>query len=239
MRGKILGVAAAVSLGLLIPVPAYAAQAAKAKAVPDTVSVDGQGSVAVVPDVMYLNAGVDVRRKSVGEAYDAAGAAANKVIKVLVAQGVARKDIRTAALSVQPEYVPDHYPKIAGYRASEGIRAVVRNLAKASKVIKAVASTGDAVRVDGISFDKADWSKETEAARALAFKAAHAKAKQLAKLGGRKLGRLLSVTAGGFDPVPVQSLTPKAVMADGAAIEPGESEARVTVSLVYALAGPA
>ncbi|GAA3215877.1 SIMPL domain-containing protein [Actinocorallia longicatena] len=242
MRGRTLTVAAAASLALLTGGPAHALASLQAhapsQAEHDTVSVDGEGSVTVTPNIMNLNAGVELRRATVGEAYDAAGEAATEIIDVLTAQGVARKDIATAELSVQPEYVKDGYPRIEGYRASEGVHAVVRDLKKASEVLKAVAKTGDDVRIDSISFDKDDWSEETAAAQTIAFRAAEARARRLAKLGHRRLGRLLEASMRTVDPIPAHSIAaPKAaITADAVKIEPGEGVSRVTVHLVYALA---
>jgi uncharacterized protein YggE len=231
-----VAVAAVLALGTLaVPGMAQASQASRADQV-DQVSVSGEGSVPVKPDIMLVRAGVEVRGAQPGIAYQATETAATKLIGILRGSGVAEKDIKTTDLSVQPEYVPDHYPKIAGYRGSENVSATVRKLDTAPATLNAVMAGGPEVRLDGITFDKADWSVEQDAAQELAFKDAHAKAERYAKLAGRKLGRLLSASAETVDPIPPHIYPKEAIMASGGNISPGEGASHVTVHLIYALA---
>ncbi|MEO5875334.1 MAG: SIMPL domain-containing protein [Streptosporangiaceae bacterium] len=229
------GITAALGAALAVCLLPGIAQAA---ARTDTVSVDGEGKVPVKPDIMILRTGVEVRRPTVAEAYKQTGEAAARLVTVLLNAGIAKKDITTQELSMRPEYVKDAYPQVEGYLGTENLSAVVRRLDQAEEVLKAAAGTGDEVRFDGITFDRADSSQEEAAARELAFRHAEAKAKQFAKLGRRKLGRLISISAQAVDPSPPHILNyPKAaIMADSGAIQPGEGSMRVTVHLVYALA---
>ncbi len=207
-----------------------------AQAKDDQVSVSGEGSVPVRPDIMLVRAGVEVRGELPGIAYQATESAAARLIGILRESGVATDDVKTTDLSVQPEYVPDQYPKVSGYRGTENVLATVRRLDSAATTLNAVMAGGPEVRLDGIAFDKADWSKEQDAAQEMAFENAHAKAEHYATLAGRKLGRLISASSETVDPIPTHIYPKEAIMAAGGNISPGAGEAHVTVHLVYALA---
>src|SRR5690606_16222358 len=67
------------------------------------------------------------------------------------------------------------------------------------------AAAGDAVKVNGISFSIEDDAGMVEAAREAAWQDARAKAEQLARLSGRELGPVVSITETvSRPPVPVE-----------------------------------
>ncbi|MER7134194.1 SIMPL domain-containing protein, partial [Streptosporangium saharense] len=99
------------------------------------VTVVGEGSVSSAPDIMRLNTGVEVRHASASQAFAAARAAAARLTSALRRAGVATEDLRTSELSLGPEY--ENYPKVSGYRAAQGVEAVVRDLESADRVIEA------------------------------------------------------------------------------------------------------
>jgi uncharacterized protein len=220
----------------LLGTPAFAASTGGyAGVVADSsqITVTGHGNVSAPPDLMRLQAGVEVRRETAGAAFKAAREAAAKLTKALLAAGLDPKDLRTSELSLGPEY--DNYPKIVGYRASQGVEAVVRNLANADKVIDAAAGVGEDARLNGISFEIANQAAIVVAARDEAFKDAAAKARQYAKLSGRRLGGIVTVVEEGAPergPVPFHGVM---AMADKASISPGQQAVGVTVRVVYAL----
>ncbi|MEO3858145.1 SIMPL domain-containing protein [Acrocarpospora sp. B8E8] len=197
------------------------------------ISVTGHGNVSAPPDLMRLQAGVEVRRATAGEAFKAARSAAAKLTKILLGAGLAEKDLRTSELSLGPEY--ENYPKIIGYRATQGVEAVVRDLTQADKVIDAAAGLGEDARLNGIHFEISDQNAILVAARDAAFKDATAKARQYAKLTGRRLGKIVSVSEEGGDvPGPIPYHGPMAV-ADKASISPGRQSVGVTVTVSYEL----
>lgn len=197
------------------------------------ITVTGQGNVSAPPDLMRLQAGVEVRRPTAGEAFKAARTAAAKLTKALLRAGLAEKDLRTSELSLGPEY--ENYPKIVGYRATQGFEAIVRDLAKADKVIDAAAGVGEEARLNGISFEISNQNAILTEARQAAVADATAKAAHYAKLTGRKLGRIVSVSeenGPGRGSIPLS----KAMAAvDQAAVSPGQQSLGVTVTVVFAL----
>ncbi|GAA0414927.1 SIMPL domain-containing protein [Acrocarpospora corrugata] len=197
------------------------------------ISVTGQGNVSAPPDLMRLQAGVEVRRATAGEAFKAARLAAAKLTKALLGSGLAEKDLRTSELTLGPEY--ENYPKIVGYRATQGVEAVVRDLTKADKVIDAAAAVGEDARLNGISFEISDQNAILVAARDAAYRDATAKAEHYAKLTGRKLGKILTVREdGGHAPGPIPFHGAMA-MADKASISPGQQAVGLTVDITFEL----
>lgn len=202
----------------------------------DQVTVNGEGQVPVVPDIMYVRSGVELRRPDAAQAYQATADAAARLVKVIIGSGVAEKDVRTMELSVQPEYVPDRHPEISGYRGSESVAATVRDLGRAHETLKAIMGAGADVQLHGVTFDKEDFSAELAAAEKRAFADARSKAGRQAKLLGRKLGRVMSAMSQTVDPIPAHIIPKEMVAASGGHLSPGEGLMRVSVQVVYALA---
>ncbi len=196
------------------------------------ITVIGNGAVSAAPDRMRLQAGVEVRRASAGAAFGDARKAAAKLRAALLGAGVDEDDLRTSEISLGPEY--DDYPKVAGYRAGQGVEVLVRNLDRADRVVDAVASAGEEARLSGISFEIGDPARALAAAREAAYKDAAAKARQYARLAGRRLGRVVSVHEDGEGraPIPFEGVH---LMAADKSISPGRQSVGVNVTVVFQL----
>ncbi|MEV7011102.1 SIMPL domain-containing protein [Streptosporangium sp. NPDC051022] len=196
------------------------------------VTVVGEASLSSAPDVMRLNVGVEVRRPTAGQAFADARQAAARLTKALLDTGIDAKDLRTNELSLGPEY--DNYPKVAGYRAAQGVEAVVRDVESADRVIEAAVAAGEEVRLNGISFEISDGRRLLRAAREAAFKDARARAEQYARLSGRELGQVVRITEENVTP-PRPMAYGAGLAADKASISPGQQAVSVNVQVVYAL----
>ncbi|MBF8190953.1 SIMPL domain-containing protein [Nonomuraea sp. K274] len=195
------------------------------------ITVVGEGAVLAVPDILRLHAGVEVRRASAAESFTAVRAAAARLAQALGGAGIAAEDVRTVELSLGPEY--EAYPKVAAYRAVQGVEVVVRDLAQADRIIDTVAGVGEEARLNGLAFELSDPAGALKEARAWAFRDAAAKAAQYAELAGRPLGRVVSVSEdvrGG--PQPMRT-TLAAAAETNASISPGRQTLTVTVQVGY------
>ncbi|KAB8192715.1 DUF541 domain-containing protein [Nonomuraea phyllanthi] len=194
------------------------------------ITVVGEGAVLAAPDVLRLHAGVEVRRGSAAEAFTAVRSAAARLAEALAGAGIAAEDVRTVELSLGPEY--EAYPKVAAYRAAQGVEVVVRDLGRADHVIDTVAGVGEEARLNGVAFEVSDPSRFLRVARVRAFRDAAAKAAQYAELAGRPLGRVVSVNEevrGGPQPMRLAA----AAAESGASISPGRETLTVTVQVGY------
>ena len=68
------------------------------------ISVSGEASVSVAPDLAQIDAGVATDAKTAREASDANNAAMGKVLLALKGAGIDEKDYQTSRLSLQPQY---------------------------------------------------------------------------------------------------------------------------------------
>ncbi|MGW0122771.1 SIMPL domain-containing protein [Streptomyces sp. NPDC003327] len=218
--------------------PAASGSGAEQKEAPATVTVSGSGSAAAAPDLAILSLGVEAGRPTAQEAMAAQTKAAETLLAVVREQGVEDRDIRTDSLSLNPVYAQaaDGQSKVTGYQASQSFSVKVRRIDETGRIVGAVnKAAGDAGRINGVVFDVADPSALRAKAREAAYRDAHDKAEQHAKLSGHRLGRLVSLSEGeslrpGHGAVPdMPAESPSVPTA------PGEIEEHVTVSAVYEL----
>ncbi|GAA2773708.1 SIMPL domain-containing protein [Streptomyces showdoensis] len=245
--GRALAVAAglgALLLGAAAPAVAAAPGAtvrhtAVRAAAPATVTVSGSGRASAAPDLAVVSVGVEATRPTAKEAMAAQSTAATALLDALRGQGIADRDVRTENLSLSPVYTQtaEGESKVTGYQAGQSFSVKVRDVDKAGQVVGAVGdATGDAGRVNGVSFDVSDPTALRAKAREAAFRDARAKAAQHAELSGHRLGRLVSLTEG--EAVrPGTGAVPGAPADGGASVPlaPGEIEEHVTVTVVYEL----
>ncbi len=193
------------------------------------ITVVGEGAVAAAPDVMRLQAGVEVRRRSAAEAFAEVRAAAARLTEALRGAGIAGEDLRTTELSLGPEY--DAYPQVSAYRAAQGVEAVIRDLARGDQVIDVVAGVGEEARLNGVAFEVSDPAAVLRQARDRAFADAAAKAAQYAELADRRLGGVVSVSEE-IEQGP-QPLRVTAAMEDTRSVSPGRQTLTVVVRVGY------
>jgi uncharacterized protein YggE len=201
------------------------------------ISVTGVGEVSGTPDVLRLDMSAEARASSVDAALNKASAAMRDVIRALRDGGVAAKDVRTAGLSVNPDYTYDgNQQRITGYIATESLSATLRDLDKAGQVVKrAVSAGGDTARVDGLQLDLEGDSDLLVQARKQAFAEAKAKAETYAEAAGRGLGAVSSVTeqVNGSSPEPLSYRDMAATAAKAVPIEAGSQKVSVSVKVVW------
>ncbi|MEV0199295.1 SIMPL domain-containing protein [Nonomuraea sp. NPDC050691] len=195
---------------------------------PAQLSVVGHGSVQAPPDVMRLSVGVEVRRDRASSAFSAAKAARARLAAAVQGAGISVNDMRTENLTLGAEYKDG--PQVVGYRAAQGVEVILRDMSRADAVIDAVAAVGDEVQINGISFEVSKAEALLARARAAAYRDALSKARQLAALAGRHVGRVVKIDEQS-DSTPRFSLAG----ADAAFVSPGQSSISVIVNVVYEL----
>jgi uncharacterized protein YggE len=205
------------------------------------ISVTGVGEVSGTPDVLRLDMSAERRATSVDAALHEANGVMAKIIRALRDGGVAAKDVRTAGLSVNPDYSYDGgQSRITGYIATENLSATLRDLNKAGRIVsRAVAAGGDAARVDGLRLDLEGDSDLIVQARQRAFDLAKAKAAAYADAAGRKLGAVSSVSEEEHSSAPEDVGYLAAAARDAARpvpVEPGSQTVSVSVKVVWSFA---
>ena len=224
------GLAAAALAGALLAAPALAQVIP-----PAAISVTGEATVSVPPDLAEINGGVTSEAKTAREASEANNAAMGKVLQALKGAGIEEKDIQTARLSLQPQSAPNRSgpSAIAGYRASNRVTIRVRDVTKVASVIDTLVGAG-ANEIGGINFVVSQASKLLDEARERAVADARRKAEIYAKAAGVTLGAPLSISEeGNAPPVPYRRMA--VGMEASAPVAQGEETLRVTVSVSWAI----
>jgi uncharacterized protein len=202
--------------------------------------VIGQGRVEAVPDIATVTAGVETQAEEAAVALAEGGAAMRAILEALEAAGIARADIQTSHIALEPVYRQRsdrdgiiESPEVVGYIARNILTVQVRAVEAVGTVLDDISDAG-VNRIMGIAFRLAEPRVHEDAARAAAVRDAREKAALLAEAAEVELGPILSLRETmPFDrPFPMQA---RAEMAMDGAIAEGSIEVTAMVELVYTL----
>jgi uncharacterized protein YggE len=218
---------------LLAILPAAMAHA-EDKAMQRSITVSATGTAEAAPDQARITSGVSTEAPTAREALSGNSDTMAKIIGALKDKGIDAKDIQTASFNVEPvlDYSKDGQPpKVRGYRVSNQVVVLVRDLEKLGTVLDDVVTAG-ANQIQGLEFvvSKADALKD--AARKEAVANALRRAKLLAEAAGADVGEVLEIAEEVTSSAPRPYATARLAKAEMAVpIEAGTStlEARVTV----------
>ncbi|WP_078311526.1 MULTISPECIES: SIMPL domain-containing protein [unclassified Mycobacterium] len=198
------------------------------------ITVVGHGEASGSPDVFMATVGVSVRSRRIAGVMAEVKAKARAVIDAVLDSGVAAEDVRTAWMSVHPQFDGN---RITGYAADNSVRITVRELSKVSDVLdKAVTAGGEAAQLSGVSFDLQDSSDLSTQARERAFADAKARAEQYATLSGGTLGKVLRIdeTGGHSNPSPRAEFAMLRA-ASGPPVEAGQQTVSTQITVTWEL----
>ena len=202
------------------------------------ITVTGVGTISVVPDAVRFNATVSSLASTNAAALSSASKSAAAVRAALKDKGIALKDIRSANISVYPEYnwTQEAGTKITGYRASQSFDVLVRKASDAGTIIEAVVTAGgDNIQLGGVIPTTLNPAIATEEARAAAVANAKSKASSYAKLLGTSIGKVLFLEEQS-SPIYSSPFPMAKAEADSAVqIDLGEQDVTVTITVRWAL----
>jgi uncharacterized protein YggE len=215
--------------------PLLAAPAQTQTMPPAVISVTGEATVSVPPDLAQIDGGVTTEAKTAREASDANNAAMGKVLLALKGAGIDEKDFQTSRLSLQPQTAPNRTgpSAIIGYRASNRVTLRLRDVTKVASVIDTLVAAG-ANDIGGINFMVSQASKLLDEAREQAIADARRKAEIYAKAAGVTLGAPISISEAGA-PGPILYRRMAAGLAASTPVAQGEETLAVTVSVSWAI----
>ena len=201
--------------------------------------VSGTGRVAVDPDVAEVRLGVSIARPTVAAARADGAGTMTTILAAIDAAGVARRDVRTTLLSVQPryDYRDGRAPALTGYELANTVEVTVRDLGGLAGVVDGALEAG-ATSLDGLEFRVEDPAPAEREARTRAMAAARARADVLAEAAGLTIVGVRDVTEGGAvaPPEPRMKAARMSLAAADAAptpVEAGTTEIVVTVTVSY------
>ena len=223
-----------IPIALLATAPALAQTTAE---FPSAISVTGEASISVPPDIAFVDAGVATDAKTAHEASEANNVAMGKVIAALKSANIDSRDIQTSRLSLQPQYAPNRSgpSPIVGYRASNRVTVRIHDVTKVANVIDTLVGAG-ANDIGNVNFEVSQASKLLDDAREKAVADARRKAEIYAKAAGVTLGAPLSISEEGA-PAPMfrAKTLAMAPMEASAPIAQGEEMLSITVSVTWAI----
>ena len=165
-------------------------------------------------------------------------------IEYVKSQGVEAKDIKTTGYNLNPDYQYDPDTQrsfITGYTLTQTVSVKIRDLSKVAKIIGGLPPVG-VNQIGGISFTVEDPEKYLNEAREKAFEKARAKAEQMVRSTGVKLGKVINVSEFGGYPPPIPYYTERGFGLGGdiaaskaPTIEPGTQEITLQVTVTYEL----
>lgn len=213
---------------------AATASSAFGQTTPPTISVNGEATISVPPDLAQIDSGVTTEAKTAREASEANNKAMGIVLLALKNSGISEKDFQTSRLSLSPQSAPGRNAnapfQITGYRASNRVTVTIRDITKVADTIDVLVGAG-ANEISGISFMVSKASKLLDEARSEAIADARRKAEIYAKAANISLGAPLSISEESTPgPVPYRKMA--AAMAD-TPVAQGQETLRVTVNVSY------
>lgn len=159
-----------------------------------TVTTIGSATIAAVPDLATITLAVECRHPGAQGAFDAAAAAAARVLDAVgTAAPGALLSTRGVGLRAETAW-RDEQTVLTGYVSDSTLLVSGLPIDAASAVLHAAVAAGeDAVRIQALDYELADEHEARNSAREDAFADARAKAEQLARLAGRRLGAALVI----------------------------------------------
>ncbi len=211
-------------------------------------NVSAEGKIVAVPDVAQFTFSVITEGgKNIASLQKDNTQKINDAIKFVKSQGVEAKDIKTQSYNLSPRYQYSSCKvgsvcspaEIVGYTITQTISVKVRDFEKIGDLMSGVTQNG-ANSVADFSFTIDDPTEVQNQARAQAIAKAKEKAQAVAKAGGFKLGRLLSIEEANTG-MPAYSnyelMRSDIGMGGGGSltptIEPGSKDITVDVTLKY------
>ena len=161
-----------------------------------SITVEGQASREVAPDIAVVSFGVSTNRPSAADASADNSRTATALLAAVKAAGIAERDVQTTQATLTPVFETDRNgatsPKIEAFRATNMVQIRVRNLAGVGQVVSRLFESG-ANALEGIDFTVSDPTPIVDELRAIATRDARHKAEIYADAVGVRLGRVLEI----------------------------------------------
>jgi uncharacterized protein len=164
----------------------------------NSISVNGDAEVRVVPDEVMLTLGVETFDKVLKVSKKMNDERVTKTIAAAKSHGIAAEQIQTDYIGIEPRYQNyDVSSTLLGYVVRKTIVIRLKDLSKFEELLSDALEAG-VTHVHGVEFRTTELRKYRDEARKLALKAAQEKAELLAGEAGRNVGKALSIGESSF-----------------------------------------
>jgi uncharacterized protein YggE len=231
------GAAPSKSAAASAPGKSAAATVVKCSAGTPTVTVAGNGTSTATPNEVMIALAVQTQAATAAAAMTSNSSKTSALVAKLLADGVAKADLQTSNISVQPNY-NNSGTVIISYQVTNSLALTLHDTSRAGTIIDdAAAIAGNAIRVQGITFSVQDQSAMLAQARAAAVHQAAGQAQAMATAAGLTLGPLCSLqdNSSVVPPQPLNAAGPTSAVAGSTPVEPGSLQVTANVTAVYEL----
>ncbi|UEC42925.1 MAG: conserved exported protein of unknown function [Methanothrix sp.] len=201
-------------------------------------TVSGTGEATADADIVTIVLGVETRSESAAEAVADNGRMMADAIEALLAAGVPPEEIKTSQFSIRPtrDWIDGRLSDKVVFEVNNQVTFTL-DLADEMDIgvlIDGAVGAG-ANTVDSVTFGLRDPTPVQEEALVEAVLDAMGKAGVISQAAGVVLGRILSISEGGYSPVPMAESRIYFAADVGAAtpIVPGDVKVTATVTITY------
>jgi hypothetical protein len=220
--------------------PATATPSTATTTTEHNLTVTGNGTVYLTPDIAYIYVGVHTEDPDIAQAVDRNNTQAQAVVDALKNMGVAATDIQTSSFSVWSSQQSDpmtNQPSGYTYMVDNTVYITVRDLSKLSDLLNTAVGAG-ANNINSIQFDVSDKTAALAEARQKAMDNAASLAQELAGIAGVQLAGIQNISYSDYMPSSYYGMgggggasVPNATVP----IQPGQTQISVTVSVTYGI----
>ncbi|GHB30997.1 SIMPL domain-containing protein [Pseudovibrio japonicus] len=216
---------------------------AKAAELSGRITVSGQGSVSVAPDMATLVSRVITQGDDAASALQQNSVTMNAILQDIEEAGIDSDDVQTSGFDISPVYDnrrlnnnEPRAPEIIGYRVQNGVRINLQDITKLGTTLDMLVQNGSN-DVGQIQFGVSNPEEFIDEARESAVKDARTKAEAYATAAGVSLGKVLSISEAGSTPRPYpEMMTMRAAKMDSAPpIAAGQETLSSSVTITYEL----
>lgn len=200
-----------------------------------SLTVTGHGRASAAAEEAEVSLGVDAVRPTAREARATAAEAMASVIASVQAAGIPAADVATSGLGLAAEmdYADAPAPRRVGFRLSNRVTVVVRDLERVSAVVDAGIEAG-ATAFDGVAFRVRDAAGLRRSALLAAVADARQSAEAIAAAAGLRLGATILIREG----TPGGPPSPRFAMMEAMAstpVLPGSVEVEASIEASWRL----
>lgn len=210
-----------------------------------TITVVGEGSITIEPDLARATIGVETIGDTVEEVTQQSAETMQELKTALKDEGIAERDIQTSGYNLWTDRSFVEPPQPQGeeiiYRVNNTVSVVIRDLDKVGEVLDAAITAG-ANTIHGVQFSVDEPRELAGEAREKAISDAKAKAQHLAELNDLELGALVRISevvgsGGGYysSNLSQQDAMLQGMGGGAGPISPGELELSLNLEVIYTL----
>lgn len=207
----------------------------------NTVSVRGQSTIHVMPDLVGIYFSVETQAATIQDASSKNSVIVDNLTNALINDGFSSSDVQTQSYSVYPEYdYSSGTQRLIDYKATHLIRVQlsVNDTQKIGQVVDDGTNAGAGVSYINFELSQDNQNKYKAQAINLAAQDATTKAQAVADGLGKTVGSLVSVSVDNYNYMPWLAIsgagaTPSQVKSEATSIQPSNQDISASVTAVF------